>query len=53
MGSDFERNMWRFATLGVTAVVLGNIIVNWRGPVELVKAGTGGYVNILKVLTRG
>lgn len=52
MGGNFEANMWRFATLGVSAVVLGNLIVNWRGPVEITKAATGGYVNILNAIRR-
>lgn len=52
MGNSFEQNVWRFATLGVSAVVLGNIIVNWRGVVEITKAGTGGYVNILNAIRR-
>jgi hypothetical protein len=49
---DFERQAWKFATLGVTAVVLGNIIVNWRGPVELVKATGQTYVNVLNAIRR-
>lgn len=50
--SNFERNMWRFATLGVTAVVLSNIIMNPRGVVEITRAATGGYVNILEAIRR-
>lgn len=49
---SFERNAWKFATLGVTAVVLGNVIVNWRGPVEIVKATGGAYVNVLNAIRR-
>lgn len=52
MFGDFERNMWKFATLGVTAVVVGNIIVNWRGAVEITKAAGGTYVNILQTIRR-
>ena len=49
---SFERQAWKFATLGVTAVVIGNIIVNWRGAVEITKAVTGGYVNVLREIRR-
>lgn len=52
MFGDLERNVWKFATLGVSAVVVGNILVNWRGPVELVKASGATYVNILRELRR-
>lgn len=52
MFGDLERNAWKFATLGVTAVVVGNILVNWRGPVELVKATGSTYVNVLNAIRR-
>lgn len=52
MFGDFERNLWKFATLGVTAVVVGNIIVNWRGVVEITRAGGETYVNVLRTIRR-
>jgi hypothetical protein len=47
---SLERNFWRFATLGVTAVVLTNIILNPRGVVAITEQVGKSYVNVLRTI---
>lgn len=52
MFGDLERNFWKFATLGVTAMVVGNIIMNPQGVVSITKAVGGTYVDVLRTIRR-
>jgi hypothetical protein len=47
---SFERNAWKFATLGVTAVVLTNIILNPRGVVQITRQVGESYVSVLRTI---
>lgn len=52
MGAQLERDIFKLFGLGITAVVVGNIIVNWRGTTEIIKATGGAYTGILRELRR-
>lgn len=51
-GSSFERSFVKITLAAITAVTIGNMVVNWRGTVETGKVVFGFPVNLINALRR-
>lgn len=53
MGSDFERDFFKVILATITAVTVANLIVNYRGTVELAKVAAGFPISLAQALRAG
>lgn len=49
---DLERTFLKITLAAITAVTVGNMIVNWRGTVETGRVVLGFPVELVKALRR-
>lgn len=49
---DFERTFLKITLAAITAVTIGNMVVNWRGTVEVGRVVLGFPVNLVQALRR-
>jgi hypothetical protein len=49
---DFERSFVKITLAAITAVTIGNMVVNWKGTVETGKVVLGFPVALVQALRR-